>query len=136
MKDEEGRWSCDQCGRRCRDGGLQVVERGTIEARRANRQEDAFYCGERCLRNRLMNVRPDEDPEEALQRQLDQANLRKREADDRTLRAEGDLSTVEGIIAELQKLLPALPDTDAGQQIKRSLINAHRIITDRWGRGY
>lgn len=138
MRDEKGRNYCDQCGNRCAAGGVKVEQLGTITARRANFRDETIYCGERCLRNRLMGARTGEDPAEDLQRQVDELRDRlRREREDRAereRRSAEPLDQIGEILCDINEehLADEIQPGERGDQLRRSLVNMTSLITRRW----
>jgi hypothetical protein len=136
--DDDGRWWCDRCGQRCARGGIQVSTPGSsFTLRRLRAGDGVIYCSERCVRDALFGLDPDEDPAEALRRQIaarDRAARRDQEQLDEELRR------AQGPAAQLDRVrdLVALIDTDllasrlgpdeADQQQLRVLRNLGRIV--------
>lgn len=146
MIDEEGRWWCDQCGRRSAKGGIQVSTLGRgFPLRKLRAGPGVIYCSEGCLRDALFGLDPDEDPVEALtrqvrslQRKLQRQAAVSREAIDEAAAAasaaagrfERPLELLDTIEAE--GLLTAVSDDERGRRLQHLLTNV--LAVSRRGR--
>lgn len=71
MRDEEGRFFCDQCGRRSARGGIQAHTVGNdFTTRRLRTGPAVLYCSEACLKDALFGLEPGDDPVEVLARRV------------------------------------------------------------------
>jgi len=80
-----------------------------------------------------MGAHGEEDPAEALQRQLDKAREDLGYARDRASSAEADMSNVLEMLADAEKLLPVIPDSDAGQRLRLTIVNLLKILRKQVG---
>lgn len=71
MKDDDGRWFCDQCGRRSAKGGIRptVIPAG-FAVRHLKAGDDALYCSERCVLDAILGLDEQDDPVDALTRRV------------------------------------------------------------------
>lgn len=127
--DEEGRRFCDHCGIRMKLGGIGVFEEGQVRARRANFRDDTYYCGERCLSDRLLGAREGDDPAVALQRKVEALEdridaLREESAGNRAI-----ADHLDGVLGRIEdeQLTRAISDDSRGTRL-RALLHNTRIF--------
>lgn len=138
VKDEDGRWWCDRCGTRCARGGIQISTLGRdFPLRRLSTGKTVIYCSEWCLRDALFGLDPDEDPAEALRRQISAmrraARADQQRLDDELQRATGPaalLDRVRDLVAQIDpdRLSAVVGPDEADQQQLRILRNLRRIV--------
>lgn len=134
MQDEAGRTYCDQCNRRCMAGAIIAKVHGDIDARQL-KGGDNHFCSSRCLRNRMVGTRrPDGDPVEALQWQLDQSRRDAERCQERLHEHRDLLRKIQDVFDTVEefKLLDVLPPGEQGDRLRRSLTNMQRIMEGRW----
>lgn len=56
MRDPDGKFFCDYCGRRSALGGFNFTVRGKPHIKRLALGPDALYCSERCIRNHTLGI--------------------------------------------------------------------------------
>ena len=137
MIDERGAWYCDHCGGRAARGGITTQVRGKPPLRgHVKLGPEVLYCSERCLRNCLFGLDPEDDPVEQLTRRvrsLERTLQRVREdvdseREEALRQADESLGPLNRIREQLllirqEALIEALPDSDEGQRLALLLRN-------------
>lgn len=144
MRDDEGRFFCDHCKRRCARGGLRVKGIRDITSRRvATNDDSSIFCSDTCLRDALWGLAPDDDPAEVLRRRLAAIESGERERR-RTAREDSYAAELEARLDEMQamhnqvretvqlirdeELTRAIDQSDKGKQLRRCLDAIQRHI--------
>jgi hypothetical protein len=137
MKDEDGRWFCDQCGRRSAKGGIRAtVVPADFFLRRLKAGEDVLYCSERCVLDVILGLDDSDDPVDVLTRRvrsLERALDRQRRdfqddldaARDEAARSIEPMERMRDVVAVISEegLLDAVEPSDRGARLMQLLTN-------------
>lgn len=144
MRDDEGRFFCDHCRRRCSRGGLRVTHFGETRARRVRtNDETAMFCSDTCLRDALFGLNPAEDEAEQLRQRISRLEAKERtrargrreqEIEDRQQEEVSLLQSAAHHVAQTlsiireQELTRSIDQSDQGKQLRRCLDAIERAI--------